>query len=245
MKPKDPRLGRVYRGDARNDNYPLRAAIPAGADLRDHSWGLPRSKFLNQGQTPECTGFSAAHDLSAEPVVTSRVDSGLAHMIYLEARREDEWEGEDYEGSSVLGATRALKPLGFTGEYRWAGVGGSDAAEDAALALSHVGPVVFGTDFLDDMFDLAGDVFAVSGDLAGGHAYTARWIAPSKNQQRRRGAVSRSNDVLIGGPNSWGLGWGSRGEWAMWLSDARRLLAGIYSPGEARVSTSPFRRTRR
>jgi hypothetical protein len=230
LKPKDSRLGRIYRDDIRNEDYPMRLAIPEGADLADKTWALPRSKFLDQGQTPECTGFSAAHDLSASPSALSHVDAGLAHQIYLEARRDDEWPGEDYEGSSVLGATRALSELGFSGEYRWAGAGGSEPGEDVALALSHVGPVVFGTDFTDDMFDLVNGVWVPTGGVAGGHAYASRWVAASKTAQKRHGVAPRANDTLIGGPNSWGTSWGARGEWAMWLSDMRTLLAGIDSP---------------
>jgi hypothetical protein len=95
------------------------------------------------------------------------------------------------------------------------------------------------------MFDLRGGVWEPSGGVAGGHAYLARWISVSTNMQRRRGVEPRSNDVLIGGPNSWGLTWGNRGEWAMWLSDMRELLTGIVSPGEARVATTAFRRSSR
>lgn len=243
MKPLDPRLGRIYRPDSRNANYPLRAAIPPGADLADNAWALPRRAFLDQGQTPECTGFSAAHDLAAKPREL-QVTDGVAHAIYAEARRDDEWPGEDYEGSSVLGASRALSKLGYRGEYRWAGEGGSDAADDVSLALSSIGPVVLGTDFTAEMFNLSDGVWLPTGPMAGGHAYLARWIAVSKNQQRRRGVAARP-EPLVGGPNSWGLLWGNRGEWAMWLSDLRRLLDGIQSPGEARVSTIPFRRAAR
>jgi hypothetical protein len=245
-KPSDPRLGRIYRGDDRNARFPLRSAVPQGADLIDKSWNLARRKLLDQQQTPECTGYSAAHDLAAAPSEVSHVTTDLAHAIYVEARKDDEWEGEDYEGSSVLGATRGLFKIGFTGEYRWAGEGGHDPADDVALALSHIGPVVLGTDFLNNMFELKNGVMDVSGSLAGGHAYTARWITVSTRQKRLRlgpGGALRS-EPLVGGPNSWGLDWGNRGEWAMWLSDLRRLLVGIYSPGEARVASEPFKRSR-
>lgn len=243
-KPLDPRLGRIHRDDRRNAQFPLRTALPADADLRDRSWMLLRSEFLDQGQTPECTGYSAAHDLAAEPGKLRYIDGAWAHQIYLEARRDDEWEGEDYEGSSVLGATRALSKLGFHGEYRWAGEGGGDIASEVALALANVGPVVLGTDWLSDMFGMRDGLLPVSGPVAGGHAYLARWIAVSNAQQTKRGVRSTS-EPLIGGPNSWGPSWGRRGEWAMRLSDLRRLLVGVDSPGEARVATVPFRRRAR
>lgn len=243
MNAKDPRLGRIYRDDRRNAQYPVRTALPADADLRDRSWMLLRSEFLDQGQTPECVGYSAAHDLSAEPVKLRYIDGSWAHQIYLEARFDDEWEGEDYDGSSVLGGSRALSKLGFRGEYRWAGEGGSDMLGDVLLALAHIGPVVLGTDWLDNMFEIRAGVLDVSGPVAGGHAYLARWVAISKSQQSRRGVEPRS-EPLVGGPNSWGLGWGNRGEWQMWASDLARLLNGVASPGEARVSSVPFRRSR-
>ena len=245
MRPKDPRLGRIYRYDPANALFPAREAIGPHDKPINKSWTLPRPQYLDQGQTPECVGFSAAHDLAAEPGRVSHVTADLAHQIYLEARRDDEWPGEDYEGSSVLGGSRALSKLGYTGVYRWAGEGGSDAADDVALSLSYVGPVVLGTDFLDDMFDLVDGVFVVSGAVAGGHAYLARWIAVTKSMKERHLGTDRGirDEPLIGGPNSWGLSWGNRGEWAMWLSDLRKLLKGIDSPGEARVSSTPFRRS--
>jgi hypothetical protein len=242
--PLDPRLGRIHRDDRRNAQYPIRSVLPAEAGLQDQTWKLVRSGFLDQGQTPECTGYSAAHDLAAEPGQLTKITSAVAHDIYIGARRDDEWEGEDYEGSSVLGASRALAKLGYQGEYRWAGEGGTDMADDLALALSHLGGVVIGSDWLGDMFHPGrGGLLTVSGSVAGGHAYFSRWIAVSKRAQRLRGVEPR-DEPLVGGPNSWGVGWGNRGEWAMWLSDLRRLLAGAQSPGEARVSSKPFRRVR-
>jgi hypothetical protein len=246
MIPTDPRLGRIYRRDPRNADFPLSAAIPSGADLVDKTWPLARSRFLNQQQTPRCVGYSTAHDLACGPVGLTKITAEVADAIYVEAQRDDEWEGEDYEGSSVLGGSRALAKLGYSGEYRWAGEGGTNAADDVALALGHVGPVVFGTDWLSHMFGLTGGVLDVNGGLAGGHAYLGRWIAVSTRAKRSHlpaGAPLR-DEPLIGGPNSWGTDWGNRGEWAMWLSDMRTLLAGVASPGEARVSTQPFRRAR-
>jgi hypothetical protein len=246
---QDPRLGRVYRHDPRNANFPMRAAIPSGADLHDKAWKLNRREFLVQNG-PRCTAFSAVHDLESEPGTVTFKDNQvaweLAQQLYDWAQKLDEWPGEGYEGSSVLGATQGLFKLGFAGEYRWAGEGGHDPADDLALCLSNVGPCVLGTDFFNDMFELRGGVMVPTGALAGGHAYLARWIAASRAAKHMRlpNGVPVRDEPLIGGPNSWGLDWGTRGEWAMWLSDARRLLAGINSPGEARVSSVPFKRVK-
>ncbi len=74
----------------------------------------------NQGSEGSTTGFSAAYALEAE---YSRVRGASsifsARSIYVEARRNDEWPGEDYEGSSVQGAMKGLKEVGAYFEEDW------------------------------------------------------------------------------------------------------------------------------
>jgi hypothetical protein len=258
--PQDARLGRVFRRDPRNAAWPLAEAVEA-LEPRGRGWPL-RGGLISPQRRGSCTGHSAALDLKAipGPLPAFPVDAGhppgarpladdyaLAEALYEEARRQDEWDGEDYDGSSVVGAARAVRALGWRGEFRWAGEGGSEPARDVLLALGHLGPVVLGTDWLSGMFDAGpGGLLDVSGHVAGGHAYLATGVVLSRSAKRAR--LGRGEPVrgepLVYGPQSWGPGWGRGGWWAMWLDDLAGLLANPPSgwPGEARVTTVPFRR---
>lgn len=240
---EDPRLDRVYQPDERNEDYPLRAVV-AGRTPRSYGWPCPIR--LDQGREGACTGFAAAYDLAASPVAIRGVNDALAQRIYEEARRQDEWPGEAYDGSSVLGAAKALAVLGYIGEYRWAGANGSSAIDDVILALGYVGGVVFGTDVTDDWYEPGGGgIIGTTGRIIGGHSYLARGVLVTRDGQRRRlgsGVPLRESDVLLYGPNSWSWDWGYKGEWAMWASDMQRLLDGLQYPGEARVTTQAYRK---
>lgn len=199
----DPRLGRVARFDERSRQFPIRALLAPLARPRSYTWRLER--LLDQGQTPMCVGFSIAHEIAARPVVVA-TDDVVASKLYQLAQRYDEWPGESYEGSSVLGGMKGATELGYYREYRWA-----FGFDDAVLSLGHHGPVVLGINWYGTMFepDLEGRLH-VSGSVAGGHAILANRVD-----------VRRERVWLA---NSWGVGWGLNG--GAWLSfdDLDRLL---------------------
>ena len=168
-----------------------------------------------------CTGFSATMEAAArpkpyfgDPNYGTTVDkipriNQLARMLYMRARQLDEWPGEDYEGSSVLGAAKAGQERGWWAEYRWAlGPGPERAAQDVILALGYAGPVMMGTNWYEGMLRPRGeDWLAVAGNVVGGHAFLLT-------------AYSKARDA-VWTPNSWG------GEGQGWISraDLVRLLA--------------------
>src|SRR5690349_16540088 len=65
--------------------------------------------FLDQGQEGACTGFGEEHVRALSPRGRSDVNNESARRVYDEARRQDEWPGEDYEGSSVNVAMKAAR----------------------------------------------------------------------------------------------------------------------------------------
>lgn len=184
----DPRLDRVPQFDDRSLGYPVRAMLREVGlhHPRSYSW---RHVQLDQGQEGACTGFGTTMEAAARPVpvfgdpvrnppdVTSL--NGIARAVYLRARELDEWPGEDYEGSSVLGAMKSCVEHGWFGEYRWAlGPGPEAAAHDVILSIGYLGPVVMGTYWYEDMYeavppdDGGDDLFLdVSGEQVGGHCY--------------------------------------------------------------------------
>ncbi len=93
--------------------------------------------------------------------------------------------------------------------------------------LLHVGPVVVGTDWLEDMFTPDNDYFIhPGGNVAGGHCYLLR-------------GVTLGGKVNGHGPydyltmrNSWGTGWGHNSDAHILVTDMADLLK---ADGEACV----------
>ncbi len=96
---------------------------------------LPRYQkarlVLDQGKEGACTGFGLAAVINylyfrraleeaerngTEPALPSRVST---RMLYHMARLYDEWEGEDYEGSSCRGAMKGWRKHGVCAEDFW------------------------------------------------------------------------------------------------------------------------------
>jgi hypothetical protein len=251
----DSRLGRLPELDERSRRFSVADVLDTSKSLRSKSW--PLSIMLDQGadipvwsDDSACTGGSRIYDLSAGPVRVKKPDGTdldmlFAHAAYQLGKKNDEWPGEGYPGSSVLGVLKALKIMGFVGEYRW-----GFSLNDILLALSWHGPVVFGTDWYNSQFDAKENGLIVpdfQSGFAGGHAYTANFIKVSKQAKRKFLGPNEEikDEPLIGGPNSWGASWGQRGFWCMWSSDMWKLMradknGGRY-PGEASVVTKALR----
>jgi hypothetical protein len=213
-KPLDPRLDRVPRFDERSRAFPVRAAVPVS---KPRSWTWRCDAYLDQGQEGACVGFSRAHEIAARPRVSAATEP-LAHRIYRRAQQLDEWAGEAYSGSSVLGGVKAAQELGYVTEFRWA-----FGVDDLALGVSYRGPAVLGVNWYEGMYAPGPDGFLrVTGRQTGGHAILCR------------GYSLRRDAFLL--HNSWGRSWGWQG--CAWLSraDMDRLLR---EDGEACFSTGP------
>lgn len=106
----------------------LRDRFPSDAQVRDWLPAYTRAGLiLNQGQEGACTGFGLAGVVnylrwrkafeSGHPPPPRSVS---ARMLYTLARRSDEYDGEDYEGSSCRGALKGWYHHGVCGEDDWA-----------------------------------------------------------------------------------------------------------------------------
>lgn len=194
-------LGRLISKDERDNKYLLPHRPEALA--KDHHYWTTVTPTLDQGGTSQCVGFSTYQWLTAFPI--SNRPSFTPTDLYRMAQELDEWEGTDYEGSSVRGAFKALKTMGYVSEYQWAtGIG---AIVDHLLT---VGPVVVGTNWTDGMCmpDKTGCIDDIGGRAVGGHAYLLVGANRFKHTLNGLGAVR----VL----NSWGSSWGENGR--AWLS---------------------------
>lgn len=192
------------RFDPRSKNYPIRT-LTTGKHYRSYTWGLPEGARLDQGYEGACTGFAFAHDLACRPGVIPAPE-WLARSIYYRARHLDEWEGENYEGSSVLGAVKAVSELGVYGEYRWA-----FSVEELARAVGYVGPAVLGVNWYEGMNrPKKHGAISVSGKLLGGHAILCRGF--------------HNGTGLFRLSNSWGTQWGFGGDCFLPWESMRHLI---------------------
>lgn len=209
VKAKGHGLGRLASVDIRDHSY-LAKPRRAAANVRSRYYYVGKPE--DQGQTPQCVGYSTHKFLTAGPV---RNVKGIPTPteIYAAAQTRDEWPGEDYEGTSVRGAFKYLSEVGYIGEYNWA-----FDLETCVNWLLTVGPMVVGTIWLADMFDPDAKGFLrVSGDNVGGHA----WPLIGCNRDRKCPDGSKGAFRMM---NSWGAEWGQKGQ--AWVSfvDFEKLL---------------------
>lgn len=210
-------FGRVIAIDHRDRNFMMQApqlSLDASAKRRQH-WLT--GKVLDQGATSMCVAYSGQQFLTANPVRNKPWADVAA--LYEECQRNDEWPGEDYDGTSVRALFKVLHRAGFIQSYSWA----FDVKTVISFVLN-VGPVVFGTNWYERMFQT--DCFGfvrVGGAIAGGHAYLIKGVDLDRCcPDGTRGALR-----LI---NSWGKEWGDQSAKSTgghaWLSfrDADRLI---------------------
>lgn len=179
----------------------------------------------NQGSEGACTGFSLAaviNFLNQKRQVDVQVSP---RMLYEMARKNDEWPGEAYDGSSLRGAIKGWKNMGVCREEKWPYLlrGGIQhlTIEAAKDARSHT----------------IGAYYRIMPEIAHFHSAlneTGVIAASARVHEGWRnpitGTIKQSN-TMIGGhafaivgytqqgfivQNSWGQRWGSNGT-AIWL----------------------------
>lgn len=219
------RLGRKNKPDPRDHNFLIKNHFNMGVmnrpTLTQKYWD-PNGWWGDQGDSPLCVGYAWAHWIEDGPIGhPGAAPILLPTKIYEEAKKVDEWPGEDYDGTSVRGAVKYLRSIGWVRSYYW--------AFDLSTIVSYLlncGPMVVGTYWYSNMLspNRVGLVRA-SGEIVGGHAYVLNGID----------LVSRR----IRFKNSWGKSWGRVGHAYISFTDMARLIS---QQGEACVAveaTSP------
>lgn len=179
-------------------------------------------------------GFAWTNELLALPVrsVLPQPANEFALNVYRSAQKVDQWEGEAYEGTSVLAGAKVLQLGGWIQGYRWA-----FSVDEVLDALAFLGPVVLGVPWFESMYETgAGGLVEVSGAKVGGHAILAtgfgvRDFRVSRFSRPRREFVVRLR-------NSWGGDYGVGGDGFVRVSDLGVLLADV---GEACVPVGRVR----
>lgn len=191
--------GRLHAPDCRDTAYPMFARAKRG--LRRKLWRC--GPVTDQGMVPSCVGHAWAGWLAASPI---RQQPILPDGLYDLARHYDEFDGEDYDGTSVRGAAKVLSLTGHIAEYRWAW-----EMSDAIKWVLSTSPVVLGVSWYEGMEepDTGGFVHA-TGDVLGGHAILWCGVDLDKKTAWLR--------------NSWGPDWGRNGTCRISLDDLGRLI---------------------
>lgn len=156
-------LDRLEEFDERSRNFPLRALLQEGLPLRSYTWSVPVQ--LDQGREGACVGFGWSHEAAARPVKVKGITNEVAKRIYKRAQDLDEWDGNAYEGTSVLAGAKAAREEGWAPEFRW-----TFGLHDLLLGVGYRGPVVVGLPWMTGMMQLdAKGYLRATGVVEGGH----------------------------------------------------------------------------
>lgn len=200
---------RPSRNPLRLTRYPLATAI-TGLTPRSYTWKC--GIVLDQGVEGACVGHAWAHEAAARPVVvkdwrSSKDAQRFAFDLYHWARRNDPWEGENYDGTDIDSGARGMREEGLLPEWRWT----SDTTE-LSVWVGRRGPAVLGIPMYTGMMQPdSGGFLRPTGIIEGWHAILV-------NGFNLPGATHRLH-------NSWGRGWGINGEALMHDGDLRGVLA--------------------
>lgn len=205
------KLGRLIKTDERDHKFLISSMLPKKLPGITYKYWWANGWWGNQELTPHCVAFSWAHWLASGPITQklSRVGGKSPYdttVLYNEAQKNDRWDGEDYDGTSVRAGAKMLQMAGYVDGYSWAW--DLDTTINAVLTL---GPVVVGTWWTYDMFyPNDNDLITATGSKVGGHAYLIDGINVKKKLFRIK--------------NSWGRDWGRNGHAYISFDDMETLI---------------------
>lgn len=206
------------RLDPRNNQYLVRDAPRAATPNWERSVWWTGGAVLDQGREGACVGFGCSGEYGASPV-RGKISDELGMTIYRRAKEIDEWEGVDYDGTSVRAGMLVGREHGWWPGFRW----GKNVAE-ILQGLQNWGPVVVGVEWREGMYDTdENGLVEVSGDVVGGHCLVITGYSRNYGGKGRR----------FRWRNSWNLGYGKRGNGYISPDDLDAVCFG--SGGEAAV----------
>jgi hypothetical protein len=187
-----PKDGRDFRFLMRTAAPQIHATI---GKPKPRSHAYRDGPLLDQGDTPQCVGYSTRGFLDGAPLMLKADRDPSAPGIYRGAQANDEWPGENYDGTSVRGAMKFLASLGHIKSYVW----GQTVEEAIAWMNGGYGTCVIGSNWYAEMSDVDREGFLrePAASLAtpiGGHAFRLIWF-----DAKKQGVLMR---------NSWGHDFG-------------------------------------
>lgn len=207
--------------DPRDKNFHMSSVFTVPKTMPSYRYWWANGWWGNQLSTPQCVAYTGLHLLEDGPITHAPRAPGQGpvinpYLLYKELQRNDEWPGENYDGTSVRALMKVLRRDGYIGSYHW--------AWDLDTVIDYLrveGPVGVGTWWYYDMFfpDPTG-LIHIRGGRVGGHAYLLNGV----NVKRK----------IVRFKNSWGRGWGRLGHGYMTFDSLARL---IQEDGEAAIAT--------
>jgi hypothetical protein len=205
--------------DERSKDFPIRAVIRKAVKRKNRLWQV--GPILDQGSEGACVGFGWTAEGLASPVRVNlsrlkvrapKEPNKFAQYVYAFAKTIDEYDGVDYEGTSVLAGAKSMQTFGLLKEYRWA-----FSMNEVIDSIISKGPVVLGIPWYDGMYEAPGGVLKVSGENIGGHCILAVGY-------RVASPLAGGKDTVIL-QNSWGTEWGINGLAEIEVSELAKLVA--------------------
>ena len=216
-RPAHPLLGCNVHLDSRSWDYAVQPKNTPIASVR-HEAFIP---ILDQGQVGSCTGESACSCAyhapffsTAEKLWVYPPDQPGAYAWYAANTREDDYAGTftypppggDDTGSDTLTSAKVAQEAGIISGYQMAG----DLT--SSLEALQVAPGQTGIPWYNSMFTAPSSGLLTvdfKSGLAGGHALCVDEVVTADAPGNGTGKL------LVGGPNSWGTGFGAAGRWYM------------------------------
>lgn len=224
------------RHDERSRAY--RISAPDPALLRQSRFWTPGAVVTDQGSEGACVGHGVVNEAMASPVRVPfprstfiavdgqfmREADYVAQQVYRRAQQIDEWEGEQYDGTSVLAGMKVGRERGWWRSFGWA----FNLSELRAGLES--GPVIVGVEWREAMYEAPDGVVTVDGPVAGGHCLV---ITGYTRHHRIIGGPAYRWRNSWGGATSPGGGYGLNGSAYIAAADLDRVL--FQAGGEAAV----------
>jgi pimeloyl-ACP methyl ester carboxylesterase len=240
------------------DGFPL-TAVDDSPDLRDWRYSPalvqlaaektppPGLKILNQGKEGTCTGFGLAAVINLLNSQRGVEQAVSARMLYEMAKMHDEWEGEDYSGSSCRGTIKGWHTMGVCSEESWVyevNKPGQLTVDRAKEARAHTMGAYYRIDKrLPDFHAALNEVDAifVSARVHGGWSKRKTKNGRIPFEMGSTGghafAIVGYNNEGFWVQNSWGDGWGDDGialwayeDWLENIRDAWVVRMGLSTP---------------
>jgi hypothetical protein len=178
-----------------NLRYLSRDHLPDVANVWEKSIWWQGGPVLDQGREGACVGFGCAGEYFASPVRgrlpqgALRVPEGnrIGRKVYGRAKEIDEWEGVDYDGTSVRAGLLVGREWGWWKSFVWA-----KDMNDMRQQLEH-GPVVIGFRVMTGVFDpTPGGIIDFSGIEEGWHCVVVTGYSPRYSTYGRRVRIRQS-----------------------------------------------------
>jgi hypothetical protein len=199
-------FGRLEQWDERSKNFRIKKIVKQEVPITT-LWDC--KTILDQGNKPACVGFAGAHQAIATPVPQLNIDNNTGLLFYKGAQQNDDWPGENYDGSSAVGLLKYFLKIGFCKSGYWA-----FNLLEHRLGISFDSPALVGCSWMTGMMNVDSNGFVhATGVGEGGHE--TLWIG------------NNEEDKYFTIVNSWGEDWGQSGRAKISYDDAEKIRSSM------------------